>query len=145
MKRNAIAIVAVLFAATLLAGPATQTLISAYNVSATSYVYDTSASNGADDAWVTLSGMPRPMVVVDVDTINATSLDVRIEGRVRVGGLSSGTAIDMVLLEKSYSATNVGDPIIIGEAIDELRVGVKVTGDSGTQSITISLHDGRSP
>lgn len=97
-------------------------------------------SNGTaiTDGWFSVVDYSKRAVQIVVTTINATSLDFTIEGRIRLSGATT------VLWSKSYTAANTtpsttGGPDIINvsEGVDDLRVGMKVSTDGGAQSVTV--------
>lgn len=131
------------FALPVGAGQQTQKYFDAYNVSSASYVYDSTGSAASTAGWINVKGLHNKAIVVNVTTINATSLDIRIEAKWDLGGLSSNGTVSGEVFSKSYTTTTaVGDIIVIPEGGDYLRVGLQVTGDAGAQSITISLVEG---
>ena len=80
----------------------------------------------ATDGWFPVSGDVDKAVEVSIDTINATSIAVSIEGRI-----NGGTAA--VLYSKTYTAAGA-DVFVIPENVTELRVGFIIDTDGGTQS-----------
>lgn len=120
-----------------------QTLYSSYDVTSTTYIYCNSASppegircstgSADDDGWVIVNGAPAKAIQVEIDTINATSLDFRVEARLsgaenQAAQIYPGTGDD--------SRTATGSFIIqIPDAVYQIRLGLKVTGDSGTQDV----------
>lgn len=88
---------------------------------------------GASDGWIYVSRTTAATkaVQISVETINATSIDYSIEGRI---------APDLpaaVLLTGTFSAVG-GDVFPIPEAVQQIRVGLKVTGDAGAQSVSVA-------
>lgn len=139
MKRALVALV-LLLATPVYAGFNTQAFFTAYNIASTSYVYNEDAGTGANTAWVNAKGLRNKVIVVDVNTINATSLDIRIEARWEIGGDDANGYTTGEIFTRSYTATtDVGDIIVLPELGDEIRVGLKLTADGGAQDIDIYL------
>ncbi len=124
-----------------------QTIFSNFDVTSTSFVYCDSGGapsgilcstgSAAEDGWVLVASEPNRSVHVNIDTINATSLDFIIQGRNR--GQTVGAQIYPATGDRAETAT--GAFIIqVPDAIYELRVGVKVDTDTGTQNVDASLN-----
>lgn len=100
------------------------------------------SGTGADDGWVALGKWEFYDVHIVVATINATNIKVTIEGRNR----GAGSAGRSLIAEKTYAAAGDSGTDVIGiaEHCDEIRVGLKVTGDVGAQSVSV-YGVGRNP
>lgn len=143
MKKTLLACLLLLAGSLAAGGTRTTHCFENYNVSSSSYVYDATGAQTAAAGWINCAGLKDKAIIVNVDTINGTSLDIRIEARVFIGGVDVTNYVDGELLTKSYTATtDVGDHISIPEDVDQIRVGLQVTGDSGDQDITITFVDG---
>ena len=116
----------------------TITLYSAYNVASATYVYNSSGDSGADDGWTGTANNAVKSIVVTVTTFNATSITIQIEGRDY--DATNAANVDYVIYEKAYTATNSGDKIVVPENTDLIRVGIKLAGDTGDQSVTIAYN-----
>ena len=85
------------------------------------------------DGWVISNGASFKAIQVEIDTINATSLDFVVEARLvgaenQAAQIYPGTGVD--------ARTATGSFIIqIPDAVYQLRLGVKVTGDTGAQNV----------
>lgn len=113
-----------------------QTLFSEYNIASATYVYNEDGDAGANDGWVNARLHTGKGIVVEIATFNATSITVGIEGREY--DTTDQQWRSYVIYEKAYTATNSGDKIVVVENCDEIRVGLKIAGDTGTQSVTVS-------
>ncbi len=81
-------------------------------------------------------------IQIDVIILASTSIDVRVEGR--AGSAAEWGEIDTINFTAVTGANN-SYMFIVGEYVDEVRVGVKAN-TAGTDSVTISgifLGDGR--
>lgn len=91
-----------------------------------------SCGTAATDGWIEVGGFWKLNVERVIGTINATSIQTQIECQL------NGVGIQVI---DTYSTTATGTysyPIHSG-VWDSCRVGVKVTGDAGIQSITTGL------
>jgi hypothetical protein len=88
----------------------------------------------ATDGVIGVNGATVVRFSVEVTAISATSIDIQIEGRDR-----SAATTWTVLDGKSYTATGSDAFTLSSLMYDEVRIGMKVTGDTGTQAVTI--HD----
>ena len=116
----------------------TTTLYSAYNVASGTYVYNSSGDSGADDGWMGTYNHGVKSIVVTVTTFNASSITIQIEGRDYDAANTAN--VDYVIYSKAYTATNSGDKIVVPENTDLIRVGIKLAGDTGDQSVTIAYN-----
>lgn len=91
---------------------------------------DVTCGTAATNGWIPASGFRNKSVQIVLDTINATSVEWKIQGRVRGGA----TAADLTN-ETSWTAAN-SQVVVIPEELDAIRVGVKVTTDGGAQSFS---------
>lgn len=98
------------------------------------YVRHFTSGTTASDGWFPVSSDEDKSVEVSVDTINATSIDVSIEGRIN-GGTKA------VLYAKNYTAAGA-DVFVIPENVTEMRVGFQVNTDAGVQSVS-ATYKGR--
>lgn len=89
----------------------------------------------ADDGLIT-SGRRAQRVVFDIQVLSiaATSIDVQIEGR----NPGAGTGWTPVGTE-TYTATGGGAIVVNQLHYEQYRLGVKVTGDVGDQSVTAKV------
>lgn len=96
---------------------------------------DLTCGTGANDGLVP-AGRRAQRVVFDIQvlTINATSIDFQVEGRnpgAGAGWTPVGTA--------TYTAVGGGAIVVNQLHFDQYRLGVKVTGDAGAQSVTAKV------
>ena len=120
-----------------------QPIYESYNVASATYIFCNSGGapagincatgSGADDGWITVNGAERKAIQVEIDTITATSLDFKVEGRL-LGNEGQGAQIwpgtgDHVVTATGSFIINIPDPVY------QVRLGLKVTGDSGTQDV----------
>lgn len=118
-----------------------------FDVTATSFVYcDTggpeegqacSTGSAAADGWLTVPNQPSRSVQIDILTINAASLEFVIEARLR--DVTTAAQIWPATGDRSETAT--GSFIVeVPDSIYQMRVGIKLTTDSGAQSVTATLN-----
>lgn len=94
------------------------------------------------DGWLAIDHLESPTVSFWITTLNATSITVTIEGRMRGG-------TPMTILEEAFTAATVSggvsaqEPYVIRERVEEIRVGVKINTDSGNQSLSAWLSGNR--
>jgi hypothetical protein len=86
----------------------------------------------ASDGWFSVANLVDKSVEFEWVTKNATSADVSIEGRIAGGGAA-------VLYTENFTA--VGKEIYpITETVDEIRVGIKINTDAGTNNVRASFR-----
>ena len=90
---------------------------------------DVTCGTAATNGWIPVAGMKNKAVHIALDTINATSIEWKIQGRIR-----GATAADLTNAT-SWTATNA-QVVVIPEELEAIRVGVKVTTDGGAQSFS---------
>jgi hypothetical protein len=113
------------------------TMFSAYDLSSTTYVYNGSGGAGTNDGWFTVATEKERAIQVDIATLNATSVEFVVEGRLS----GESTAAQIWPASGNRSETATGSFIVyIPDAIHQVRLGMKITGDSGTQSIDAVLN-----
>lgn len=137
--RTMLAVVALLC---LVAGPASArqyrqfySLLSAYDLAATSTTYY--APNGTSgtaitDGWVGVSQAEIVQAAFTWTTKAATSLDYSFECRVRDGST-------IVVESGSLTAVGTGTVIVQKHAFSDCRLGLKLTTDTGTNSVSASI------
>jgi len=84
----------------------------------------------AGDAWFSVQGFDKFQVQFDVNTINATNLIATLECRVSPYAATNTVFTSAALTAVSSTSANVTAPF------DQCRVGWKVTGDAGVQSVS---------
>jgi hypothetical protein len=89
----------------------------------------------ATDGWFRVADLNAKNVVIEWVTKNATSADVTIEGRVQGSN-------PITIYTKNYTAVGE-DGVNITESWDEIRVGVKLNTDTGTNLFNIFFHGER--
>jgi len=98
----------------------TRTFFTKYNVTATNFVYNSTASTNADAGWIRASA-DRSTILVGVATLNTNNIKYRIEGR-----FGSGYRPYEIYSNTVASANLIDQSIQIVENVAELRVGLKV-------------------
>lgn len=116
------------------------TMYTSYNLSSacSTFVYTDGGGTAAEDGWVTVSNEPNRGIQVDIQTINAANIQFIIEGRL------SGTA-DAARIWPSATGTRIetatGSFIVpIPDPVNQVRLGMCITTDSGTQDIDVTLN-----
>jgi cobalamin biosynthesis protein CbiD len=72
---------------------------------------------------------------VEIDTISGTSLDFKIEARLQG---NEGQAAQIWPGSGDHSETTTGSFIVqVPDIVYQVRIGVKITGDSGTQNVDV--------
>jgi hypothetical protein len=104
-----------------------------FDATSTSFVYDEDGGTGNTSGAYEVGGYPGlKSFAVHVDTLNSTSVQVRIEG-----GTYLGTDIKWVTLwDKTYTAAG-SDDVPVWTNKQFVRVGLKITGDAASDDITV--------
>jgi hypothetical protein len=119
-----------------------QAIFANFDVASTSFVFcdsggapagiQCSTGSAVEDGWVTVAGESNRSVQINIDTINATSLDFIIQGRNR----GQTVAAQIWPATGDRAETTTGSFIVqVPDSIYELRVGVKVDTDTGAQNV----------
>lgn len=122
--------------------PRVQVIFSDFDATSTSFVFcDTGGITGIecasgtadDDGAITVGGASPKAIQVEVDTINATSLDFIIEGRL----LSAENQWAQIWPASGDLAVTVAGSFIVQvpDWVNQVRLGVKIDTDSGAQNI----------
>jgi len=140
MKRWAFVLSILLVALVTSAQVRSVAMYSAYNLASacSTFVYTDGGGTGAEDGWITVSNEPNRSVQIDINTITAANLQFIIEGRLsgtaeaaRIWPSATGTRIE----------TAVGSFIVpVPDPVNQLRVGMCVTTDTGTQDIDVTYN-----
>lgn len=92
--------------------------------------YKASCGTAATDGWLDASGMWAGTFVVDVATINATSVDYQVQCRVE-------SSIVQLQAASITTATSAGYTIPASQGVwRDCRLGLKLTADGGAQSVS---------
>lgn len=92
--------------------------------------YKASCGTAATDGWLDASGMWAGTFVVDVATINATSVDYSVECRVE-------SSVVQLQAASITTATSAGYTIPASQGVwRDCRLGLKLTADGGAQSVS---------
>lgn len=92
--------------------------------------YKASCGTAATDGWLDASGMWAGTFVVDVATINATSVDYQVQCRVE-------SSIVQLQAASITTATSAGYTIPASNGVwRDCRLGLKLTSDTGAQSVS---------
>jgi hypothetical protein len=139
IKRIVLIGVILLLALPLQAGPFAW-VVSTYDLTATSYTYCTTNPFGSTpvcgtaitNGWISIPASRPVTVAVEWVTKAATSLEYTIECRPYSSGLGQALVTD------GLSAAVAEYTVILsnGNGMDECRIGLKLTTDSGTNSVT---------
>lgn len=106
-----------------------------YNADSSSYVYNTNGSTTSEAGWYEAQ-YDDVIVGIRIATLNATSVDYRIEGR------GAGNYTDpIVIFSDSLTATDptVATPINIMEKVKQIRLGVKITTTATPNNVYAGL------
>lgn len=95
------------------------------------------SGTAATDGWVTKDPHDSLTIQIIITTIGATSIEYRIEGRMR--GFPEAPVILVAEVTKTTTDTPFAATHIINEEVDEIRVGFKQTG-AGTNSVSAAVH-----
>lgn len=140
MKRWLSVISILLFAVLTSAQVRSVTMFSAYDLASacSTFVYTDGGGTGTEDGWVTVSNEPNRGIQVDINTLNGTNVQFIIEGRL------SGTS-DAARIWPSATGTRTetatGSFIVpVPDPVNQVRLGMCITGDSGTQDIEVTLN-----
>lgn len=100
---------------------------------------------GAEDGWFKTADFSGVQFNIQVTTLNATSIDYSIEGR-NTGPNTAAQQLDVGSITSSALGSNAHS-FYLGVPYDQCRVGLKVTGDAGTQAVWVNVigeyFDGR--
>ena len=115
-------------------------VVQTYNLAATSYTYCTTNPAGSTpvcgtaitNGWVSIPATRPVLVAVEWVTKAATSLEYTIECRSYTSGLGQALVTD------GLSAAGAEYTVILsnGNAMDQCRIGLKLTTDTGDNSVT---------
>jgi hypothetical protein len=116
----------------------TEVLFDDFDLTSTTMVYSSSQTGAAEEGWVTVANEFTKAVEIRVNTINATSIDCLMEGRLFQATQSVTTEAQIWPASGNVSFTATGSQIVeIPDTLWQLRVGCKVTGDTGAQELTV--------
>ena len=132
MKRFIAILGLLLITAPLVADGRLLTVVNAYDLTATSYTYCVNTANcgtAATSGWIAIPKTDVAAATVEWVTKAATSLDYSVECRAGNTGLN----IDV----EQYSMTSASNRAVVMYAFpwDACRIGLKLTTDSGTNSV----------
>ena len=91
-----------------------------YVVASTNFVYTSGGLAGAGDGWES-ANYDKKWLVYGVSSLDATTLTIRVEGR----GTHYDRAASLCIAQET-AVTNIDKVIELDEAVDEVRVGVKL-------------------
>ena len=95
-----------------------------YTVTSTDYVYNEAGGTSTTDGWVAIRAVKEPLIQYEIEDVTGT-VTVRIEGTI-IGTSTVGEIYTFT------TGTSTDGFIPIGEGVDEIRNGIKVTpGGSG--------------
>lgn len=98
------------------------------------------SGTAATDGWIGVGHLTSKVVILEVATLNATSVTFTIEGRV------PGSSPTTIYSSAAQTAVTVSGgvnslaPIEIPESVDAIRIGVKVDTATGAQSVSARVH-----
>lgn len=115
-----------------------QVLFDDFDLTSTTKVYSSAQTGGAEEGWVTVANEFTKAIEIRVNTINATSIDCNIEGRLfqATQNLTTEAQIWPASGDVSFTATS-SQIVEIPDTLWQLRVGCQVVGDSGAQALTV--------
>lgn len=104
-----------------------------------------SCGTTANDGWIPAGTDRTRLIEWQIDTINATSIEVQMQGR--VAGANSNPVTLFPVTGATGTACQTGSTTgtitcVVGDiwGFSDIRFGVKVTGDAGAQSVTITYQ-----
>jgi len=101
---------------------------------------DFTCGTASDDGWFDADCPGGITIQVQIDTINATSIDLQVEGKLPYPGAEA-----MKLINNSWTATT-NEPLVVTEpGLSQFRVGQQVTGDAGAQDVTLAVSCVKGP
>lgn len=109
----------------------TKTFYSAFDATSTSYVYDAAGGTGATSGQYDVQRFDEKTILINVATLNSTSVDVRIEGKI------GGTWGD-VYTKQYTAATSYPEVVFVTENMEYIRVGLIIVSDAADDSITVT-------
>jgi len=108
-----------------------------------------SCGTGSTSGWIPAGSDGGKIITWQVDTINATSIEVTLQGR--AGGVNSNAQTLFPVTGATGTSCQTGSTTgtitcTIGDiwAWSDIRFGVKVTGDAGAQSVTVTYQGRKS-
>jgi hypothetical protein len=140
MKRLVFAFSLLLVALVTSAQVRSVAMYSAYNLASacSTFVYTDGGGTGAEDGWVTVTNEPNRSIQVDINTLNGTNVQFIIEGR--LSGTSEAARI-WPSATGTRTETAAGSFIVpVPDPVNQVRLGMCITGDSGTQDIDVTLN-----
>ncbi len=119
------------------------TMYTAYDLTSacSTFVYDDAGGTTAEIGWVTVSNEPNRAIQVDAVAIVGTNVQFIVEAR--LAGIATGARI---WPSEAGVRTVLGseDPlsfiIPVPDHVNQVRLGMCITGDAGTQDIDVVLN-----
>lgn len=109
-----------------------------FDLTSTSTVYSEAQLGTGEEGWITVANEETKAVEIRVNTINATSIDCHLEGRLFQATQSLTTPSQIWPASGEVSFTVTGSQIIeLPDTLWQLRIGCKVTADTGVQELTV--------
>lgn len=116
----------------------TEILFNEFDLTSTTKVYSSAQSGGAEEGWVAVANEFTKAIEIRVNTINATSIDCNIEGRLFQTTQNLTTEAQIWPASGDVVFTATGSQIVeIPDTLWQLRVGCQVVGDVGAQALTV--------
>ena len=116
----------------------TEILFDDFDITSVTKVYSSAQSGTAEEGWVTVANEFTKAVEVRVNTINATSIDCNIEGRLFQTTQSVTTEAQVWPASGDVVFTATASQIVeVPDTLWQLRVGCAVVGDVGAQALTV--------
>lgn len=141
MKR--LALVFLLFAVVTFAQIRSVTMYTAYDLtsSCSTFVYDDGGGTTAEIGWVTVSNEPNRAIQVDVVAIVGTNVQFIVEAR--LAGIATGARIwpsEFGVRTVLGSEDPLSFIVSVPDNVNQVRLGMCITGDAGTQDIDVVLN-----
>ncbi len=141
MKRLVLALL--LFAAVVFAQVRSVTMYTAFDLASacSTFVFDDAGGTTAEIGWVTVSNEPNRAIQVDIVAIVGTNVQFMVEAR--LSGLSAGARIwpsEFGVRTVLGSEDPLSFIIPVPDHVNQVRLGMCITGDAGTQDIDVVLN-----
>ncbi len=115
-----------------------EVLFDDFDLTSASKVYSSAQTGAAEEGWVTVPNEFTKAVEIRVNTLNGTSIDCSIEGRLFQTTQSVTSESQIWPASGDVVFTTASSQIVeIPDSLWQLRVGCAVVGDSGAQALTV--------
>ncbi len=105
------------------------------------FVYDDTGGTTAEIGWITVSNEPNRAIQIDAVAIVGTNVQFMVEAR--LSGISTGARIwpsEFGVRTVLGSEDPISFIVSVPDNVNQVRTGMCITGDAGTQDIDVVLN-----